>query len=401
MPLFSYKALNAKGKVIEDTVQATNRKDAATILLGNDLKVLTLKNLESGITLGSGISVSEKANFCRFMGMMLRSGLPLPEALEIIRRESKNRHMQKILADVSFQTRKGKSLSSVLAQYKNDFDPVFLTIVTAGEQSGTLEKSFDYLAKQLLASYEFSQKVKGSLMYPAVIIAAMIGEGFLMMFFILPRLSSVFLSLNIDLPLATKLILDAGNFIGQNTLLVLGASIFLFILIAFLFIYAKTRRVIIQSLGRLPAVNKMMGEIDIARFSRTLAILLKSGVPIVQSLDVSANSLAQPKWKESAKTFSARVAKGESLADVLLDEKSKFPVVLAQAIRTGEETGSMDVVLEELADFYEKEVDFSLKRITSLIEPVLMLLIGVAVGVMVILMVTPIYSIVGGLDSAL
>ena len=401
MPLFSYKALNAKGKVIEDTVQATNRKDAATILLGNDLKVLTLKNLESGITLGSGISVSEKANFCRFMGMMLRSGLPLPEALEIIRRESKNRHMQKILADVSFQTRKGKSLSSVLAQYKNDFDPVFLTIVTAGEQSGTLEKSFDYLAKQLLASYEFSQKVKGSLMYPAVIIAAMIGEGFLMMFFILPRLSSVFLSLNIDLPLATKLILDAGNFIGQNTLLVLGASIFLFILIAFLFIYAKTRRAIIQLLGRLPAVNKMMGEIDIARFSRTLAILLKSGVPIVQSLDVSANSLAQPKWKESAKTFSARVAKGESLADVLLDEKSKFPVVLAQAIRTGEETGSMDVVLEELADFYEKEVDFSLKRITSLIEPVLMLLIGVAVGVMVILMVTPIYSIVGGLDSAL
>ena len=309
--------------------------------------------------------------------------------------------MQKILADVSFQTRKGRSLSSVLAQYKNDFDSVFLTIVTAGEQSGTLEKSFDYLAKQLLASYEFSQKVKGSLMYPAVIIAAMIGEGFLMMFFILPRLSSVFLSLNIDLPLATKLILDAGNFIGQNTLLVLGASVALFIFMAFLFIYSKTRRVIIQSLGRLPAVNKMMGEIDIARFSRTLAILLKSGVPIIQSLDVSANSLAQPKWKESAKTFSARVAKGESLADVLLDEKSKFPVVLAQAIRTGEETGSMDVVLEELADFYEKEVDFSLKRITSLLEPVLMLLIGVAVGVMVILMVTPIYSIVGGLDNAL
>ena len=401
MPLFSYKALNVKGKVIEDTVQATNRKDAATILIGNDLKVLTLKNLESGLSIGSGISVSEKANFCRFMAMMLRSGLPLPEALEIIRRESKNRHMQKILADVSFQTRKGRSLSSVLAQYKNDFDSVFLTIVTAGEQSGTLEKSFDYLAKQLLASYEFSQKVKGSLMYPAVIIAAMIGEGFLMMFFILPRLSSVFLSLNIDLPLATKLILDAGNFIGQNTLLVLGASVALFIFMAFLFIYSKTRRVIIQSLGRLPAVNKMMGEIDIARFSRTLAILLKSGVPIIQSLDVSANSLAQPKWKESAKTFSARVAKGESLADVLLDEKSKFPVVLAQAIRTGEETGSMDVVLEELADFYEKEVDFSLKRITSLLEPVLMLLIGVAVGVMVILMVTPIYSIVGGLDNAL
>jgi len=401
MPLFSYKALNAKGQVIEDTIQATNKKDAATILMGNELKVLTLKNLESGIIIGGGISVSEKANFCRFMGMMLRSGLPLPEALEIIRRESKNSHMQKILADVSFQTRKGRSLSSVLAMYKNDFDPVFLTIISAGEQSGTLEKSFDYLAKQLLASYEFSQKVKGSLMYPGVIISAMVGEGFLMAFFILPRLSNVFLSLNMDLPLATKLILDAGNFIGENTVLVLVGSVILFIITAFLFVYTPTRRAITLSLGRLPAVRKMMNEIDIARFSRTLAILLKSGVPIIQSLDVSANSLAQPKWKEAAKTFSARVAKGESLSDVLLDEKNRFPVVLAQAIRTGEETGSMDVVLEELADFYEKEVDYSLKRITSLLEPVLMLLIGLAVGAMVILIITPIYSIVGGIDKAL
>lgn len=401
MPLFSYKALNAKGQVIEDTIQATNKKDAATILMGNELKVLTLKNLESGIIIGGGISVSEKANFCRFMGMMLRSGLPLPEALEIIRRESKNSHMQKILADVSFQTRKGRSLSSVLAMYKNDFDPVFLTIISAGEQSGTLEKSFDYLAKQLLASYEFSQKVKGSLMYPGVIISAMVGEGFLMAFFILPRLSNVFLSLNMDLPLATKLILDAGNFIGENTVLVLVGSVILFIITAFLFVYTPTRRAITLSLGKLPAVRKMMNEIDIARFSRTLAILLKSGVPIIQSLDVSANSLAQPKWKEAAKTFSARVAKGESLSDVLLDEKNRFPVVLAQAIRTGEETGSMDVVLEELADFYEKEVDYSLKRITSLLEPVLMLLIGLAVGAMVILIITPIYSIVGGIDKAL
>src|SRR3972149_12098727 len=192
MPLFSYKALNLKGRVVEDTIQATNTKDAASILQSNDLKVLTLKNLEGEITFGKGISISEKANFCRFMAMMLRSGLPLPEALEIIRRESKNRHMQKILADISFQTRKGRNLSTVLAQYKNGFDPIFLTMVTAGEHSGTLEKSFEYLAKQLLSSYEFTQKVKGSLMYPAVIIAAMIAEGFLMMFFILPRLWRVF-----------------------------------------------------------------------------------------------------------------------------------------------------------------------------------------------------------------
>jgi type IV pilus assembly protein PilC len=236
-------------------------------------------------------------------------------------------------------------------------------------------------------------------MYPIVIIGAMVAEGFLMMFFILPKLSSVFLSLNIKLPLATKIILDTGKFIGENTLLVLGMAIFAFVGVAFLFINSTTRRTLLLGVGKLPAVNKMMSEIDIARFSRTLSILLKSGVPIIASLDVSANALAQPKWQRAAKTFSARVARGESLADVLLDEKIRFPVVLAQAVRTGEETGSMDTVLEELAEFYEREVDYSLKRTTALIEPLLMLLIGVAVGVMVILIITPIYSIVGGLEG--
>ena len=331
---------------------------------------------------------------------MLRAGLPLPEALEIIRRESTNKRMQKILADISFQTRKGRNLSAVLSQYKEDFDSVFLTIVTAGEHSGTLEKSFDYLAKQLLSSYEFTQKVKGSLMYPAVIIAAMVGEALLMLLFVLPRLSTVFLSLDIELPLATRLILDFGRFVGDNTALTIGVFLGSIVLAVFLFINKNTRSRIFSLIAKLPAVKKMVVEIDVARFARTLSILLKSGVPIIETLEVSAGAVSQPKWKEATKRFSAQVARGKALSEVMLEEKM-FPAVLAQAIRTGEETGSMDVVLEDLADFYEKEVDYSLKRITSLLEPVLMLLIGVAVGVMVVLIVTPIYSIVGGLDNAL
>jgi len=238
MPLFSYKAINNQGKVIEDTLQASDKKDAATILTGNNLKVLTLTNLESGLgsILAGGISISEKANFCRFMAIMLRAGLPLPEALEIIRRESTNKKMQKILADISFQTRKGRSFSAVLGQYKKDFDPVFLTIVNAGEHSGTLEKSFDYLSKQLLATYEFTQKVRGALIYPAVIVSAMVGEGLMMVFFILPKLSGVFLSLNIKLPVATRLILNFGNFVGENTILVLGIIAAILAMVIFIFV---------------------------------------------------------------------------------------------------------------------------------------------------------------------
>jgi type II secretory pathway component PulF len=197
------------------------------------------------------------------------------------------------------------------------------------------------------------------------------------------------------------MILNFGKFVGENTVLTVGVFLGLAILSVFTIIYPKTRKAILSLFTRIPAIKKMITEIDVARFSRTLSILLKSGVPIIETLDVSADALTQPKWREAAKGFSAKVARGKALSEVFMDEKGMFPVILAQAVRTGEESGSLDVVLEDLAEFYEKEVDYSLKRITSLLEPVLMLIIGVAVGVMVILIVTPIYSIVGGLDSSL
>src|SRR4029079_3889492 len=136
----------------------------------------------------------------RFVSTMLRSGMSIPEAVEIIREETKNKAMQRILADISFQTQKGKSLSSVLSTYKQDFDPIFLTMVRVGEQSGTLEKSFQYLSKQLAASHELTQKVKGSMMYPAVIVVAMFGNGLIMMLFVLPKIAGAFLNLDVPLP---------------------------------------------------------------------------------------------------------------------------------------------------------------------------------------------------------
>ena len=160
MPLFKYKAKDKNGEIVEDVIQASNKKEAASYLESDEYKILTLKNLEdkSIEIFGSSISVSEKAAFCRFMGTMLRNVLPLPEAVDNLRQEDQRKKLKSILFDISFHVRKGETLSSVISKYKNDFDSVFLTMVKAGEESGTLEKSFDYLAKQLLASYELSQK---------------------------------------------------------------------------------------------------------------------------------------------------------------------------------------------------------------------------------------------------
>lgn len=403
MPLFAYKAKNIRNRIVEDTIQAANRQDAAVLLKSEGYQVFTIKSLDKGISslFDSKVSVAEKATFCRFLATMLRAGLSLPESVEIIKQESTNKKMQKILANIAFETRKGKTLSTVLSQYKDVFDPVFLTLVKAGEESGSLAQTFDYLAKQLLASYDLSQKIKGALMYPAVIISAMMGVGVLMLVFVLPRISSVFLKMNIPLPPLTRIVLEGGNFVGNHVALVLGCLFGSICLLGFLIFNPTTRKSLFVFFARVPMVQKIMNQIDVARFSRTLATLIKSGVHIVEALNVAADSLSQPRLREQAKKFSVGVSKGQALSEVLIKSRRSFPLIMIQTIKAGEQTGSLEEVLQELAEFYEREIEYDLKRFISLLEPILLLVVGVAVGAMVIIIIAPIYSIIGGLQQTL
>lgn len=404
MTLFTYKAKNKEGKIVEETIQAASREDVASLLKAEELQVLIVRRLEAdgmgGVFTGK-VSLAEKAAFCRFLGTMLRAGLSLPEAVEVIKQESTNKKLKKILSDLAFQTRKGKSISSVLSKYPTVFDTVFLTIVKAGEESGTLDHAFDYLSGQLSASYELTQKIKGSLMYPAVVISAMVGVGLLMILFVLPKISEVFLKMNLQLPTITRAILNFGRFTGQNVILVISLVFILIFLVFAFWMLRPTRKMIFRLLGKFPAIRRMMDQIDVARFARTLSTLLKSGVPITDALNVAAGSLNQPRLRQQAEKFSLGVSRGESLSEVLGKDQHIFPLVVIQTIKTGEKTGSLDRVLRELAEFYEQEVEHQLKTLTSLLEPILMLVIGIVVGAMVIMIVAPIYSIVGGLQSTI
>ena len=403
MPLFSYKVLDEAKKVKEGTIYAVNRDEASSILKSEGLQPLTIRNLDRGTSgaFSKQISIAQKASMCRFLATMLRAGMPLPEAINIIRKESENKRLQKVLTDVGFQIRKGNSLSLALSKYQNDFDEIFLTMVKAGEESGNLDKTFDYLSKQLLISHEMTQKVKGAMVYPAVILVAMLANGILMITFVLPKIAEVFSQLNLNLPKTTSLILAFGNFVGENTALVLGGVALLLFIVFLVFYIRQTRKILGQFFSRTPMVKKLVDQIDVSRFARTLSALLKSAVPILTALDVSSDTLSQDRLKNEAKKFSAAVAGGESLSEVLVKSKKIFPQVMVQTIRAGEESGSLEVVLEELAEFYEREVDYSLKRLTAIIEPVLMIIIGIAVGAMVVMMVIPIYSIVGNLEGGL
>ena len=400
MGIFSYKAQDIHGQIQEDTISASTREDAISALKASNLQILTLKSADIMGLAGYGrISLEEKVAFCRFMATMLHSGLSIPEALEIMRSETKRSRMKKLLSDLSFQTQKGKNLTSVLTQYKNDFDPVFLTMIKVGEESGTLEKSFEYLNKQLAASHEFTQKVKGALMYPAIILIAMILNGLVMVLFVLPKVAAVFLKLDVPLPLPTKIILTVGELIGTHTFLSIFGLIALIVLSILVLYIKSTRDFLFRRLQQLPIIHPIVTQIDLARFARTLSTLSRSGVSITESLNVTAEILTDTKLRNQAKKFSDGVSKGESLYQVLSKNNKLFPPLMLETIKAGEKTGTLDQTLEEMAIFYESEVDYALKRGTALLEPVLMLFIGIVVGAMVIIMVAPIYGIIGGLQS--
>ena len=401
MEIFEYKVKDKQGKIVQDIIESTSRKDAAISLRDQGFQVLTVRKTmptQSFLDKTRRISTVEQAIFCRYLSTMMKAGLPLAESIEIMAKESTNRKMGRILRDLQFSLQRGQKLSTVFSRYPEIYDSVFLTLTRAGEESGTLEQSFDYLAKQLMSSYELSQKVKGALLYPAVILSAMMGVGVIMITFVLPRISSVFLRLNIKLPLATRLLLTVSQFMGNNFPWIIGSALLLLSALVVIIRFSRTRKALARFSSKFPVLSRLFDQLDLARFSRTLSTLLKSGVPIVESIRVSVELLTQTKFVKLGKTFEESIQKGQSLSDAIAQGEGIFPGLMTQSIRAGEKTGSLEVVLEELAQFYEQEVEHTLKGLTSILEPVLMLVIGVAVGAMVISIIAPIYSIIGNLQ---
>ncbi len=398
---FRYKAIQSNGKMIEQSIQARDRDEVITSLRSKKFRIIFVKQeARTSALTGNKVSNLEKANFCRYMAVMLKAGLSISESIDIISSETENKKMKLILQALSFELQEGSEISTVLSKYPEVFDQVFLALVKAGEQSGSLEKTFSYLSDQLYAVHRLNKKISGAMMYPMVIITAMFGVGFLMMTFVLPRLSQTFLKMKIPLPLPTRILLETGKFIGDHVLLVMLGAGLLIGLFMFLFGYHKTRQFIMSRVANLPLIKNLFRQIDLARFTRTLAALLQSGVSIVSALQISSKTLSQYDMQKMATQFEKGVSEGKTIADVLSSgQKRVFPSLMVQTIKTGEKTGTLDTVLLDLSEYYEAELEDKLKEFTTILEPIIMLVIGVAVGAMVIMIIAPIYSVMGQLQG--
>lgn len=397
-----YTAKNFSGETKSGEMNAKDERDLATQLRGEGFILTSFKEIEEEkendvkakfLDRFSKIPISEKMMFARNLSVMISSGLPIPKAIKNIIQQTKNKRFAQILGKIQEDLQTGLALSDGLAKYPGIFDELFVNMIRVGETSGNLEEVLNILALQLEKEYELLRKVKGALVYPAVILVAMVGIGILMMIYVVPQITGVFKDLSADLPPTTKFIINTSNALKNHSILFVLGVLMIPILMK-LFLMTKAGK---KTLGflviNIPFVKNIAIKLNCGRFSRILSSLLKSGLPVVESLKILSRTLTNFYYKRALEKAAENIQKGVSLSKIIYEEKKIFPVLVPQMLEVGEETGKTESVMLKLAEFYEEEVNQLTKNLSSIIEPVLMIIIGSAVGFFAISILQPMYSV--------
>jgi type IV pilus assembly protein PilC len=331
--------------------------------------------------------------FARHLAVMIGAGLSINRALEALASQTKNKYFSKIITEISQNVQKGQTLAESLNKYPKVFSELFINMVKVGETTGELEDVLKNLAHQLEKEHELVSKVRSAMIYPAVIIVAMILIGALMMTVVVPKLTVVFKEMNTDLPVTTQFIIALSDFLSQHWLLGIFFAIFIFIAIRFSLKTKHGKMTFDLILLKFPIFGDISKKVNAARLARTLGSLIESSVPIVQGLQIVSGTMSNYYFRESLSLAAEDVQKGNPLSKILKTYPNLYPPTVNQMIEVGEETGTLGDILTKLADFYEEEVSNITKGLSAIIEPILMVVIGVAVGFFAVSMIQPMYSI--------
>jgi type IV pilus assembly protein PilC len=326
---------------------------------------------------------------------MIATGLPLVKGFSILAAQSKNKKMKAALFDIGEGVGKGKSLSDSFRKYPDIFSDLYVSMIQSGEESGTLEDVLKILSLQLEKEKEMKAKVQKALIYPFILVSVMMTVGLLLMIFVLPKMKVFFDGLGADLPLSTKIILGAGDFFFQYWhFLILG--LFVLALISAFLLRTKTGKFIIDTvLLKIPVVSSLVKKSNSASFIRSLSSLMASGVPLIKSLQITIGTVSNFYFKQALADVAKRIEKGEKLFASLSPHQNLFPYGMVEMVEIGEETGRTSLILKKLAEFYEEEVSNAADNLSVIIEPALIVVIGLAVGVVAISIMGPMYSVLG------
>lgn len=401
MPKFKYKIKEPSGEESEGFIDAPDRfvavadlratgKTVVSVEEKNDLTIPGLEYLES---LMGRVKEHDLIVFAHSLSAMMTAGLSLSRALSILERQATNKTFKKTITALINEISRGQTLSSGMAKFPKIFSSLFVSMVRAGEESGSLSQSLLIVGDQLEKSYTLKKKIKGALIYPSVVISALIIIGILMFIYVVPTLTDTFKSLKVELPTSTKVIIFISDVLGNHLLSGLATVT----LVAILFIGTLRtkmgRRAFEHALFFIPVIGSLVRQGNAARTTRTLSSLLSSGVDMIESIAITRDVLQNSFYKEVLEEASLRVQKGIPLSTVFVENGKIYPLLVGEMIEVGEETGKLSDMLLNVAVFFENEVDSATKNMSTIIEPVLMIIIGVSVGFFAVSMITPMYSV--------
>ncbi|OGY43415.1 MAG: hypothetical protein A2729_04565 [Candidatus Buchananbacteria bacterium RIFCSPHIGHO2_01_FULL_39_14] len=345
------------------------------------------------ITKPRKITLSQKIFFVQQLGVMLKSGISLSVALKTLAEQTTSKTFKTILVDLQQGVEKGNLLSLGLEKYQKIFGELFINMVKAGEASGKLEDVLKELFVQMKKDHEIIAKVKGAMIYPSIVMAMMVIIGILMLIYVIPTISGVFKELNVALPLATRILIFSSEFVLKYGIFVLIGLAVLIIIFNRFVATPGGKKQFHSFLIKTPVAGSIIKKVNLARFCRTLSSLLKTDIPIVQSFEITSRVLGNALYQEALLIAKEKIKKGISIKESLKPHLKLFPPVVLQMIAVGEETGALDDILEESAIFYEDDVAQTMENLPSIIEPLLMVVLGIGVGGMAVAIIMPIYSL--------
>lgn len=399
MSLYFFSAKDINGKKYTGEVEVIDEKALVSTLQKQGLVPIEIRPKNSGKVLsfkipklGSGVPSNEIVAFTRQLSTMISAGLPLTDSLVILEKQTKSANFAKIISEVVADVEGGMSLSAALSKHRMAFDIIYVKLIEAGETGGVLDKILAKLADTLEKDKDFKSKTKGAFVYPAIVILVMFVVMTIMMIFVIPKLTNLYTQVGADLPLPTKVLIFISNFMRNFwwLLIVLGG--------AFVWgfkVFSKTEigaQYLSRLMLKLPIWGKIRKMLILAQFTRTLGLLIGAGIPIIVALKVVSELLASPSYQEALDFAIARVERGSPLYQPLASNPI-FPPIIGQMLRVGEETGKMDEVLNRLSVYFEGESENLIRNLTTALEPVILVILGLGVGVLVLSIILPIYNL--------
>ncbi len=397
---YNYQARTKKGEVQTGIIEASSREAAIVLLRKYGLYVTILEEATAlpiyakRLKLFEGITRQDIVLFSRQLSIMFKSKVPLVESLNVLSGQTRNLDLKERILDLSEDVEGGTSFSGALSRHPEIFSSFYISMVKAGEVSGTLSESLEYLADHLEREYHLTSKIRGALLYPALIVVVVLLVIAMMIFFVIPNLSEVLIGSGSELPTATKIVINSAAFLrkfGWVLLLV----ILLLIFTAFRYYRSQKGKKFFDGLFlKIPVIGPFLKTINLALFAENLSTLISGGLPIASALQTVGEIVGNSRYKEVIFEARDRVRKGETISSVLSAAPEVFPPVFVQMTLVGERTGTLDSTLMNIVNFYKKEIDRTIDNLLSLLEPLLIVILGVVVAGLMLAILLPLYQMV-------